>query len=350
MQAISYINIDIIETTMPPRVYAKQYDEDGRWIYATVTENGAEYPIPDGAYAVFSAAKPDGTFAIYDSNAENDVAIFIDGSVVKVQLIAAALDVAGVTKAQISLYSANAEKITTFTFDIDVEKSVVDDNSVASDYVNVLTGLIQQAVNAENGAVAAKDAAEAAAGQMTNAVRYDVAQTLTDAQKQTACDNIGVTDAVEDALFPVSLINGGTGADTILGALEALKIMASGINVEPQSAITQFQYYNGFSWYTAGMSTAEFMAGMPNHSAVLCICSMSSGARMFSDAPEDYMMMLLVKGSSNAYRNGIAWRANTSVPRVWVFSGNSVGESNWRRILTSADFVYSNGVLSITTT
>lgn len=318
MQVISYINVDLIEPSSPPRVYAKQYDEDGRWIYATITQNGAEYDIPSGAYAVFAAAKPDGTYAIYDSNEQNDVAVFISGSVVQVQLTSAVLNVAGTTLAQISLYSANAEKITTFTFVIEVSASVVDGDSVPEDYINVLTGLIQQAVAAQNAAADSAAAAQEAASSITT---------------------------------PIPITAGGTGGTAVIEALHNLGILAGGINRLPTSTVTQYRYVQDFAWYTGtSMTTAEFMSAMPTDTTVIAICSLNeNSAKPIADCPSTYTMMMLVKGSNNNYRNGIAWNVNAATPKFWVYSSNGSGTANWAKIMTSADFTLTNGVLHINT-
>lgn len=312
MQVISNINIDLIEPAIPPRVYAKQYDEDSRWIYATITQNGAEYEIPSGAYAVFAAAKPDGTFAIYDSNDQNDVAVFISGSVVQVQLTAAVLNVPGDVLAQISLYSANAEKLTTFSFVIAVSKSVVDDNSISEDYINVLTGLIQQAVNAENAAAESAAAAQEAASSIT---------------------------------VPIPVTAGGTGATTVLNALKNLGMLPNVFNAPPANFVARFQFIDDVPWWQDNMTTQEFMTAMPADYTLFTECS----THLLADKPANYFQAIFAKGHSEYYHHALAWQGGVITPRLYVYNGTPDGGA-WSRLLTAADFVLDGTTLKITTT
>lgn len=168
------ITLDLVNRQAPLVVHAKQYDNNTRQIAALLTENGAAFDIPDGTTAIFQMAKPDGTYVFYDSDEAGDPAVVIDGSIVTVTLVAAALQVAGECQAQIDLYNAG-DKLTSFTFIIAVQPSTVPDDAISETYVNVLTELIGEAqaaaqqaeaaisTTAANAAAAAASASAAAA-------------------------------------------------------------------------------------------------------------------------------------------------------------------------------------------
>ena len=98
---------------------------------------------------------------------------------------------------------AAAERLATFRFVVEVAPCVLPDAEIiSSDYYNILASKVAEAVaaaeRAEQAQSAAAASAEAAATSAANAatsvegaVKYNTAQTLTDAQKQQARDNIG---------------------------------------------------------------------------------------------------------------------------------------------------------------
>ena len=55
------IDVDIHNKNKFESVYTKQYDENSRWIIASLYDNGSEYTIPVNTIAYFSATKPDNT-------------------------------------------------------------------------------------------------------------------------------------------------------------------------------------------------------------------------------------------------------------------------------------------------
>lgn len=155
-----------------------------------------------------------------------------------------------------------------------------------------------------------------------------------------------------EARFPWSINEGGTGGTTILEVLHNLGILAGGINLLPTATVAQYGFVQDFAWYTGtSMTTAEFMQGMPINTTIVCMCSLNAdSSQPLVDSPAMYTTMMLVKGANNNYRNGIAWSANTANPKFWVYSSNGSGTANWAKLMTSADFTLTNGVLNITTT
>lgn len=172
MQVTKNITLDLLETGSPVIIKAKQNDRNTRYIAAHLYVGRLDYQVPSGTEIAFRYKKPDGTAGFYDALPDNSPAITVSGNTVTVELVEQVLTVAGCVHCEINMYNAASEKLTTFTFEISVEESVLTDAEIiSSDYYNVLTAEIAKALQAvtdateqaENAAQSAQDAADSAA-------------------------------------------------------------------------------------------------------------------------------------------------------------------------------------------
>ena len=172
MQVTKNITLDLLETGSPVIIKAKQNDRNTRYIAAHLYVDGLAYPVPSGTEIAFRYKKPDGTAGFYDALPNNSPAITVSGNTVTVELVEQVLTVSGCVHCEINMYNATSEKLTTFTFEIAVEESVLTDAEIiSSDYYNVLTAEIAKALQAvtdateqaENAAQSAQEAADSAA-------------------------------------------------------------------------------------------------------------------------------------------------------------------------------------------
>lgn len=172
MQVTKNITLDLLETGSPVIIKAKQNDRNTRYIAAHLYVDGLAYPVPSGTEIAFRYKKPDGTAGFYDALQDNSPAITVSGNTVTVELVEQVLTVAGCVHCEINMYNAASEKLTTFTFEISVEESVLTDAEIiSSDYYNLLTSEIAKALQAvtdateqaENAAQSAQEAADSAA-------------------------------------------------------------------------------------------------------------------------------------------------------------------------------------------
>lgn len=107
------------------------------------------FPFRPALWGSCGCAKNDGTACFYDKNDLGDAAVVIDGNSVTIELVEQALTAAGMQKAEVNLYTPDGAKITTFSFALEVEASVLTDAQiVSSDYYNVLTSDISSALAA----------------------------------------------------------------------------------------------------------------------------------------------------------------------------------------------------------
>lgn len=180
MQVTKSIKIDLVEKGVQPIVYAKQNDSQTRFIAASLFANGQPFSVPDGVIAMFRAGKPDGTACFYDSNETGTPAITIEGNLVTVELAEQVLTAPGNVQSEINFYTAGGEKLTSFSFAIQVEKSVLTDQEiVSSNYYNVLTEQVKAAQDAAQSAQTSAGQAEQAlqeVEQLANTVSGTIQQ------------------------------------------------------------------------------------------------------------------------------------------------------------------------------
>ena len=242
MQVTKYITLDLLETGSPVIIKAKQNDRNTRYIAAHLYVDGLAYPVPSGTEIAFRYKKPDGTAGFYDALPNNSPAITVSGNTVTVELVEQVLTVAGCVHCEINMYNAASEKLTTFTFEISVEESVLTDAEIiSSDYYNVLTAEIAKALQAvtdateqaENAAQSAQDAADNAAmskdwaaGQPVTYNGTPVSIAYAGAQRIAAITAYGETPQGGTTEAPVAL----TGVDSVF---------VSGNNLLPKAVRTE---------------------------------------------------------------------------------------------------------------
>ena len=200
------IGLNLSAYAIPGRLHMVQGDANSRTIVATLWDGAQPYSIPTGAAVMVRFRKPDGTGGLYDATESGDK-VSCAGSIVTAPVATQMLAVAGDVLAEIDIFGSGsgtaAERLATFRFVVEVAPCVLPDAEIiSSDYYNVLAAKVAEAVAAADQAEQAKSAAAAsaaaaaasaadAATSAEGAVKYNTPQTLTEAQKQQARDNIG---------------------------------------------------------------------------------------------------------------------------------------------------------------
>lgn len=118
------INIDFATPDVPPRVYAKQYDNNMRIIKANLYANGQPYTVQSGFDVNVRMAKPDGTY-VYNP------ALEISDTYVLIVLTQQMLAVAGECPAEIEVVQGG-NVLSTATFVICVAKDTVPEDAIES--------------------------------------------------------------------------------------------------------------------------------------------------------------------------------------------------------------------------
>lgn len=242
MQVTKNITLDLLETGSPVIIKAKQNDRNTRYIAAHLYVGRLDYQVPSGTEIAFRYKKPDGTAGFYDALPDNSPAITVSGNTVTVELVEQVLTVAGCVHCEINMYNAASEKLTTFTFEISVEESVLTGAEIiSSDYYNLLTSEIAKALQAvtdateqaENAAQSAQEAADSAAmskdwaaGQPVTYSGAPVSIAYAGAQRIASITAYGETPQGGTTEAPVAL----TGVDSVF---------VSGNNLLPKAVRTE---------------------------------------------------------------------------------------------------------------
>ena len=123
MNITTKINLDFGKKGFPIHVWAKQGDQETRFVEITPLDKDQAYTLEPGITARFQATKPDGT-TIFDN------CTISDGKITA-ELTAQTLAVAGIVVAEIGLYKGT-ELLSSALFWIDVEELAYDPNAPAS--------------------------------------------------------------------------------------------------------------------------------------------------------------------------------------------------------------------------
>ena len=289
------LSLNVSSASVPPTLHMTQGDSNSRSIVAALFSGASPFNIPTGSSVMVRFGKPDGTGGLYDAT-ESGAPVVFAGNTVTAPVAAQMLSVPGVVVAQIEVYSAATEespayRLASFCFFVDVEKSAYpDDTIISSDYYNILSESIQQALQySQISQSSAKDAEAWAVGQRggvdvpstdpayNNSSKYWAqnagtvnlassrvtgtlplskggtgATTAAAARTKLGLGTLATKSAVglngSDVTGTLPVSKGGTGATTIAGILSALRI---------SDYITAQGETNGFTWRKWASGVAE---------------------------------------------------------------------------------------------
>lgn len=194
MKVTSQITVDLLHPNVATLVYAKQTDQQSRFISATLLEGSQPWTPPTGVLIAVRYRKPDGTIGWYDTTENKTKAVTMSGNVATIQLTAQALTVSGDVYIELEFYTQSAEKLSSFAWVLAVEASAVSDGEIeSSDYFNVLAETLAEIVkalpdiqNADKYAQAAAKSATQASTSATGAKASEQAAAASAAQAATS--------------------------------------------------------------------------------------------------------------------------------------------------------------------
>lgn len=176
MKVTSQITVDLLHPNVATLVYAKQADQQSRFISAALLEGSQPWTPPTGALTAVRYRKPDGTIGWYDTTENKAAAVTMNGNVATIQLAAQALTVSGDVYIELEFYTQSAEKLSSFAWVLAVEASAVSDGEIeSSDYFNVLAETLAEIVKAIPDIQKASEYAQAAAQSATQAANSEAA-------------------------------------------------------------------------------------------------------------------------------------------------------------------------------
>ena len=218
------LSLNVSSASVPPTLHMKQWDNNSRSIVAALFSGASPFNIPAGTSVMVRFGKPDGTGGLYDTT-ESGAPVVFAGNTVTAPVAAQMLTVPGVVVAQIEVYSAATEespayRLASFCFFVDVEKSAYpDDTIISSDYYNILSESIQQALQySQISQSSAKDAEAWAVGQRGGVDVPSTDPAYNNNAKYWAqnAETVSLSSSRVTGTLPLS--KGGTGATTAAAA------------------------------------------------------------------------------------------------------------------------------------
>ena len=140
MTSTTVLNLNLQRPNYSVAMHAVQYDKMSRKITARLYDGDTPFTPSNSADGVVRCHKADGTVCFYDVlEDESTPAVTWSGNVATIWLAEQALTCAGNMLCQVQFYTGT-ERLTTFTFIVDVQQSAVTDADIVStDYYSVLT-------------------------------------------------------------------------------------------------------------------------------------------------------------------------------------------------------------------
>lgn len=218
MKVTSQITVDLLHPNVATLVYAKQADQQSRFISAALLEGSQPWTPPTGALTAVRYRKPDGTIGWYDTTENKAAAVTMNGNVATIQLAAQALTVSGDVYIELEFYTQSAEKLSSFAWVLAVEASAVSDGEIeSSDYFNVLAETLAEIVKAIPDIQKANEYAQAAAQSATQATD---AKTAAEESKQAAAASAAQA-AISESGSAASAQNSSQSASAAQASAEA---------------------------------------------------------------------------------------------------------------------------------
>jgi hypothetical protein len=148
MQSVTTLNLNLQYPNYAVTMHAVQNDKLTRKVVANLFDGSVPFVPSEDAYGMVRFHKPDNTFGFYDVDEDGNTAVTWDGNVATIALAEQALACAGSVLCQIQFYTESGERLTTFTWKIDVEACAMSDEQfLSTDYYSVLSAQISAALS-----------------------------------------------------------------------------------------------------------------------------------------------------------------------------------------------------------
>lgn len=334
MNSITYITLDLQAPNFAVMASAKQNDTLGRQIAATLRDGSASFDAT-GLLCEIRYAKPDGTVGFYDTLEDDETPAYsIDGNVVTFTLAEQMLTIAGAVYVDLNFYAATGEKLTAFTFVLQVEASVLDDGTiVSSDYYNVLTATLAEAAEIAanlpqpSTSTPTPDSASGSAGTGNGFARGNHSHPLNVATSGTPA-NLGTA------------ANGTSGNYARQDHVHAMP-SASDVGALPNTTTAadldvKYKLFNSIAdlGLSGSASVADTYAAMPASSALIC------PATEITNAPNSDGTVEIVKGGTDGWIRFHGRQSSVGDYRMF-FSSSDVPSGTWELLCGSRSFTFT---------
>ena len=135
------LSIDLRNQGFPQLIRATQADANTRIVEVSLYDGGVAWPVPDGVAAAVGYRKPDGTAGLYDKLPDGSEALTISENTVTAILAPQVLTAPGIVSAVIILTDDSMRQLSTFPFQIYVEKNPAAGLVASDNYINVVDAI-----------------------------------------------------------------------------------------------------------------------------------------------------------------------------------------------------------------
>lgn len=148
MQSVTTINLNLQYPNYATTMHAVQNDKLTRKVTAILYDGSIPFTPDEGSLALVRFHKPDQTYGFYDVDEDGNEAVTWDGNIATISLAEQALTCAGIVLCQIQFYTQEGQRLTTFTWKIEVQECALSDEQfLSTDYYSVLTAQISSAMS-----------------------------------------------------------------------------------------------------------------------------------------------------------------------------------------------------------
>ena len=148
MQSVTTLNLNLQYPNYATTMHAVQNDKLSRKVTAMLFDGSTPFVPDEDALGMVRFHKPDNTNGFYDVDENGDDAVTWVGNVATISLAEQALTCAGSVLCQIQFYTEEGQRLTTFTWRIEVQECAMsDDEFMSTDYYSVLSAQISAAMS-----------------------------------------------------------------------------------------------------------------------------------------------------------------------------------------------------------
>ena len=148
MQSVTTLNLNLQYPNYATTMHAVQNDKLTRKVVAMLFDGSTPFVPDQDALGMVRFHKPDDTNGFYNVDEAGNDAVTWEGNVATISLAEQALACAGIVLCQVQFYTQEGQRLTTFTWRIDVQECAISDEEfMSTDYYSVLSAQISAAMS-----------------------------------------------------------------------------------------------------------------------------------------------------------------------------------------------------------
>lgn len=148
MESITTLNLNLQYPNFATTMHAVQNDKLSRKVQAILFDGSIPFVPDSSALAMIRYHKPDNTNGFYDVDENGNTAVTWTNNVCLIKLAEQALSCPGTVLCQVQFYTEAGQRLTTFTWRIEVQEcALTDEQFISTDYYSILSAQISAAMS-----------------------------------------------------------------------------------------------------------------------------------------------------------------------------------------------------------